>query len=191
MLGYVSDKQKRCETRPLEGQIRFELALANLRIEPFTHESVQEYQARVCAERTETTRRNAQRDLQQGRLLMIFGIAWGLIVSILHDSQLAYIGSLLDIAGIWSMISTITTCHLAQRRNEWERISLKSAYNAPVPPFILRQAVLIKKMLPEADFEVVELKADTPSHFLLVIYEGEIAWIDLWRESEYNDKGAL
>lgn len=78
----------------------------------------------------------------------------------------------------------------------WESCALPY-YEGNVPEFVLQKALLIKEKLPRADLHVEFLveKVETrkkdfflhqPDPFFVVRYEGEVAYIDVWDETDYE-----
>jgi hypothetical protein len=80
-----------------------------------------------------------------------------------------------------------------ERRNytlvvEWKAIPLRG-YEKPVPDFVLNKAVQIAEKLPQAVFHVEEFQVrevPLPDPFLVVSYEGERYWIEVWDEKDFE-----
>lgn len=70
---------------------------------------------------------------------------------------------------------------------KWADVPLAS-YGKPVPEFVIRKCLEIKKHAPEATFFVDELREErhTLDPFMVVVLGGERAYIEVWDEPEFE-----
>ncbi len=65
-----------------------------------------------------------------------------------------------------------------------------SAYDKPVPEFVLNKALQIKEVIPNVQFAVEELneRASDPDPFLIAFTNTERYYVEVWNEPEFENK---
>lgn len=126
-------------------------------------------------------------------------LVYGLADSTPHWSTLHYAGNfaaaILTATAAVLLLNSSLESHWGtgdRRVRAWETYPLRS-YLGNVPEFVLDKAISIAKVLPTAEFQIVQLVETTdrkprplPDPFLLVSLGNERYFIDVWDEKEYE-----
>ncbi len=168
-------------------------ALANLGISPFTMETVEKYKCKKV------------QNLRVRAFLRIFGrhFVWVFLAIFLGFLvpavlEILFNGQQIQAPFNWLLgLSVIPLCACLMARwlcrempngflwIGWNIIPIEY-YKKPIPEFALYSAVELKKLCPKAQFFVEELYVDDP--FLVVNYGGNLYWIEVWNEPDFNQK---
>lgn len=96
------------------------------------------------------------------------------------------------VATVILLISGVVNAGGGERAvRDWVTFDLKG-YKGTIPEFVLQKALLVAEHCPGTTFSVEQLretiqdKVLLPDPFLLVRYDGELYYLDVWEEKEYE-----
>jgi hypothetical protein len=181
-------------------------ALAELKLKPFSAESVARYEKAALAERGATFWARHPRLYDACEAVGISAWLTGTIVGALF-STLATAEWLLGFGHLQSLLCTLASCSLGAFAglaysiglHVWGKKSKKAAswvdfelcsYGSPVPHFALETAVQVKEAMPEARITVRSLIQDSAEldPFLVASSGSESYYLEVWREPHFDAK---
>lgn len=161
---------------------RFQRALADMGIRPFTKESVERYKAETAREANNSRPRFprvAATVSWIGLGISLVGFILSLVGVLLVNTPIAFF-----VGGIFSFIVMGVGYSSSITKWEWGVVSLRD-YLPPVPEFALQRATEIKQQFPGTEFFIHQLGARRDP-FLVVLNGSEEYFIAVWDEPRFD-----